>query len=39
MEDWVRASGGDPVALNLVLDTFVYTPVEALAVFRSRPWS
>ena len=31
MEDWVRASGGDPVALNLVLDTFVDTPVEALA--------
>ncbi len=31
MEDWVTASGGDPVALNLVLDTFVNTPVEALA--------
>jgi pimeloyl-ACP methyl ester carboxylesterase len=31
MEDWVKASGGDPVALNLVLDTFVGTPVEALA--------
>jgi pimeloyl-ACP methyl ester carboxylesterase len=31
MEDWVRASGGDPVALSLVLDTFVDTPVEALA--------
>ena len=31
MEDWVKASGGDPVALNLVLDTFVDTPVEALA--------
>jgi len=31
MEDWVKASGGDPVALNLVLDSFVDTPVEALA--------
>jgi pimeloyl-ACP methyl ester carboxylesterase len=31
MEDWVKASGGDPVALNLVLDTFVDTPVETLA--------
>jgi pimeloyl-ACP methyl ester carboxylesterase len=31
MEDWVTASGGDPVALNLVLDTFVDTPLEALA--------
>ena len=31
IEDWVKASGGDPVALNLVLDTFVDTPVEALA--------
>ena len=31
MEDWVKASGGDPVALNLVLNTFADTPVEALA--------
>jgi len=31
MEDWVTASGGDPVALALVLDTFVDTPLEELA--------
>ena len=31
MEDWVTASGGDPVALLLVLDTFVDTPPAALA--------
>ena len=31
MEDWVTASGGDPVALARVLDTFVDTPLEALA--------
>lgn len=31
MEDWVRARGGDPVALVHVLDTFVSTPAEALA--------
>ena len=31
MEDWVTASGGDPVALLLVLDTFVDTPLAALA--------
>jgi len=30
MEDWVRASGGDPVALARVLDTFVSTPEAAL---------
>ena len=30
MEDWVTASGGDPVALALVLDTFADTPLEAL---------
>jgi pimeloyl-ACP methyl ester carboxylesterase len=29
--DWVTASGGDPVALALVLDTFTDTPPEALA--------
>jgi pimeloyl-ACP methyl ester carboxylesterase len=34
MEDWVRASGGDPVALACVLDTFVDTPLEALARIR-----
>ncbi len=31
MEDWVRVSGGDPVALTRVLDTFVSTPEAALA--------
>ena len=31
MEDWVTASGGDPVALVRVLDTFVNTPLAALA--------
>jgi pimeloyl-ACP methyl ester carboxylesterase len=31
MEDWVTSSGGDPVALVRVLDTFVDTPPEALA--------
>ncbi len=31
VEDWVTASGGDPVALVRVLDTFVDTPPEALA--------
>jgi pimeloyl-ACP methyl ester carboxylesterase len=31
MEDWVTASGGDPVALTRVLDTFISTPAEALA--------
>src|SRR3984957_8310731 len=31
MEDWVKASGGDPVALNLVLGTFADPPVEDLA--------
>ncbi len=30
MEDWVTASGGDPIALALVLDTFADTPLEAL---------
>ena len=34
MEDWVRASGGDPIALACVLDTFVDTPLEALARIR-----
>ena len=31
MEDWVNASGGDPIALACVLDTFADTPLEALA--------
>jgi pimeloyl-ACP methyl ester carboxylesterase len=31
IEDWVKASGGDPVALVNVLDTFVDTPLEELA--------
>jgi len=31
IEDWVKASGGDPVALVHVLDTFVDTPLEVLA--------
>jgi pimeloyl-ACP methyl ester carboxylesterase len=31
MEDWITASGGDPVAMVRVLDTFVDTPREALA--------
>ena len=31
LEDWVKACGGDPVALALVLDTFVDTPLEELA--------
>jgi pimeloyl-ACP methyl ester carboxylesterase len=31
MEDWIRAHDGDPAALVRVLDTFVDTPVEALA--------
>jgi len=31
MEDWITASGGDPAALVRVLDTFVDTPVAALA--------
>jgi pimeloyl-ACP methyl ester carboxylesterase len=31
MEDWVKASDGDPAALVRVLDTFVDTPLEALA--------
>ncbi len=31
MEDWVTASGADPVALTRVLDTFTDTPAEALA--------
>ncbi len=30
MEDRVRASGGDPIALALVLDTFADTPLAAL---------
>ena len=30
MEERVRASGGDPVALALVLDTFASTPLGAL---------
>ena len=30
MEDWVTASGGDPIALALVLDTFADTPLGAL---------
>jgi pimeloyl-ACP methyl ester carboxylesterase len=34
MEDRVKASGGDPVALVRVLDTFVDTPLEALARIR-----
>jgi pimeloyl-ACP methyl ester carboxylesterase len=31
VEDWVTASGGDPVALVNVLDSFVDTPLEELA--------
>jgi pimeloyl-ACP methyl ester carboxylesterase len=31
MEDWVTASGGDPVALVHVLDTFADTPLAELA--------
>jgi pimeloyl-ACP methyl ester carboxylesterase len=31
MEDWVKASGGDPIALACVLGTFVDTPLAALA--------
>ena len=31
IEDWVKASGGDPVALVHVLGTFVDTPLEVLA--------
>jgi pimeloyl-ACP methyl ester carboxylesterase len=34
MEDWVRASGGDPVALACVLETFLDTPLEVLARIR-----
>jgi pimeloyl-ACP methyl ester carboxylesterase len=31
MEDWITASGGDPVALARVLGTFVDTPLADLA--------
>lgn len=31
MEDWIRADGGDPVALQRILDTFVNTTSEELA--------
>jgi pimeloyl-ACP methyl ester carboxylesterase len=31
VEDWVTASGGDPVALDRLIDTWVDTPAEALA--------
>jgi pimeloyl-ACP methyl ester carboxylesterase len=31
LADWVKSSGGDPVALIRVLDTFVDTPLAALA--------
>lgn len=34
MEDWVRAGGGDPVALERILDTFVNTTSEELAAIR-----
>jgi pimeloyl-ACP methyl ester carboxylesterase len=34
MEDWIKASGGDPVALVRVLDTFTDTPLEDLARIR-----
>ncbi len=34
LEDWVKASGGDPIALVQVLDTFVNTQREALARIR-----
>lgn len=30
LEDWVKASGADPEALRLILDTFVDTPLEVL---------
>jgi pimeloyl-ACP methyl ester carboxylesterase len=33
-EDWIKASGGDPVALVRVLDTFTDTPLEDLARIR-----
>jgi pimeloyl-ACP methyl ester carboxylesterase len=34
MEDWVKSSGGDPVALVRVLDTFADTPLDELARIR-----
>jgi pimeloyl-ACP methyl ester carboxylesterase len=34
MEEWVKASGGDPVALVRVLDTFTDTPLADLARIR-----
>ena len=34
MEDWVRAGGGDPVALLRILDTFVNTTDEELAAVK-----
>jgi pimeloyl-ACP methyl ester carboxylesterase len=35
MEDWVRAGGGDPAALVLILDTFVNTTDEELAMIKT----
>lgn len=35
MEDWVRAGGGDPAALLLILDTFVNTTDEELATIKT----
>ncbi len=35
MEDWITSSGGDPVALLHVLDTFMDTPQEALTQIKS----
>jgi pimeloyl-ACP methyl ester carboxylesterase len=34
MEDWMKASGGDPVALVRVLDTFIDTPLQDVARIR-----
>ena len=34
IEDWIRGSGGDPVALAHILDTFVNTPGAALGRIR-----
>ena len=39
MEDWITASGGDPVALLRVLDTFVNTRPRSSPGSRCRPWS
>jgi hypothetical protein len=35
MEDWVQATGSDPAALLLVLDTFVNTTYQELATIKT----